>query len=232
VKHIVTAILIITVTASGYAERFMRDDFEDLLGWEQFRFVGVAKDSIYRIHRDGDGSFLEIESRGGASSLLSLRSFNVYEYPTIEWRWRVDGVLANGDIARRSGDDYPVRVYVLFRYDPSRIGPLLRLQYNTVRLLYGRYPPHAGINYVWANRDDISMPFVRNAHSRRAVMYVMDAGDQDAGQWRVHRRNIVEDYRRAFGEDPPAEAKVAIMGDGDNTGESERSWLDYIEIRR
>jgi hypothetical protein len=37
---------------------------------------------------------------------------------------------------------------------------------------------------------------------------------------------------KAFGEDPPSVANLAIMNDSDNTGESAVSYIDYIEIYR
>jgi hypothetical protein len=45
-------------------------------------------------------------------------------------------------------------------------------------------------------------------------------------------RNILRDYRRAFGEHPPAMARVAIMNDPDNTGESSVSYLDSLWIEQ
>ena len=41
--------------------------------------------------------------------------------------------------------------------------------------------------------------------------------------------NVLEDYRKAFGKDPPAMAGLAVMSDTDNTGESAEAYLDFIE---
>lgn len=38
--------------------------------------------------------------------------------------------------------------------------------------------------------------------------------------WVTETRNVYEDYKRAFGKDPPMISGVAIMTDTDNTGES------------
>ena len=45
-------------------------------------------------------------------------------------------------------------------------------------------------------------------------------------------RVFLEDYRRAFGEDPPAEASLAIMNDSDDTGQSAVSFVEFIEVFR
>ena len=44
--------------------------------------------------------------------------------------------------------------------------------------------------------------------------------------------NILDDYRKAFGKDPPAIAGLAVMSDTDNTAESAVVYLDFIEIGR
>jgi Ca2+-binding EF-hand superfamily protein len=48
----------------------------------------------------------------------------------------------------------------------------------------------------------------------------------------VEERNVVEDYRRAFGSDPPARATLGIMNDSDNTKEASVAYVGFIEIYR
>jgi hypothetical protein len=61
---------------------------------------------------------------------------------------------------------------------------------------------------------------------------VVESGTADLNQWRSERRNIFEDYRRAFGEDPPMITGVAIMTDSDNTGESATAWYGDIVFKQ
>jgi hypothetical protein len=44
------------------------------------------------------------------------------------------------------------------------------------------------------------------------------------------KRNLLEDYRKCFGEDPPKAGAVAIMTDTDNTGEQAVAWYGLIHI--
>ena len=39
-----------------------------------------------------------------------------------------------------------------------------------------------------------------------------------------------DDYRKAFGKDPPKTASIAIMNDSDNTGEAAVSYVEFIEV--
>ncbi|MGH8593618.1 MAG: DUF3047 domain-containing protein, partial [Gammaproteobacteria bacterium] len=51
-------------------------------------------------------------------------------------------------------------------------------------------------------------------------------------QWRSEQRNIFDDYRRAFGKDPPMITGVALMTDSDNTGESASAWYGDIVFKQ
>jgi hypothetical protein len=45
-------------------------------------------------------------------------------------------------------------------------------------------------------------------------------------------RNIYEDYKKAFGQEPPMISGVAIMTDTDNTGESAIAYYGDILFRK
>jgi hypothetical protein len=63
------------------------------------------------------------------------------------------------------------------------------------------------------------------------VRYILlRKGSALAGTWQEEKVDIVADYREAFRTDPPAKARIAIMNDSDNTGESSVSWIEYIEV--
>jgi hypothetical protein len=87
------------------------------------------------------------------------------------------------------------------------------------------------INYIWSNRlpRDSALP---NTYTGNAMMLALRSGDADSGQWVVERRNLVEDFRRLFGEDPPDEAVVAVMTDTDQTQETAEAWYDDIRLSR
>jgi hypothetical protein len=51
-------------------------------------------------------------------------------------------------------------------------------------------------------------------------MIVVEGGSTNLNTWITEERNVYEDYKRAFGEEPPMISGVAIMTDTDNTGES------------
>jgi hypothetical protein len=64
------------------------------------------------------------------------------------------------------------------------------------------------------------------------MMIAVESGSEKINQWVTQRRNLLEDYRKAFQTDPPMISGVAIMTDTDNTGESATAYYGDIIFRR
>ncbi|HAZ08403.1 MAG TPA: hypothetical protein DCZ01_07775 [Elusimicrobia bacterium] len=169
-------------------------------------------------------------SKAAASGLIFRLAQDAAKLPILRWRWRVSHSLAKGDEKTKAGDDYAARIYVTFRYDPSKVGAGAQIKYGFAKTFYGEHPPHAGINYIWANRlpKGESTP---NPYTDRVMMVAVHSGDGEAGKWIADERNILEDYRKLFKEDPPPLAGIAVMTDTDNTGSQAEAWYADIELR-
>ena len=174
---------------------------------------------------------LRAEAHAAASGLVYKHTFDVARYPILTWRWKTEAVYAKGDARRKDGDDYPIRVYVVFKYDPRRAGFRMRTAYGLAKQLYGEYPPHSSLNYIWANREQ-EQRILSSPYTDRSKMVIRRAGTNDIGRWVEERVNILDDYRSAFGEDPPSEASLAIMTDSDNTEENGVAFVDFIMLGR
>jgi hypothetical protein len=98
-------------------------------------------------------------------------------------------------------------------------------------MLYGEYPPHSSLNYIWESKRH-EKDILTNTYASEVKLIVLQAGNENAGKWMEQEVSIVDDYKEAFGETPPPLASIAIMNDSDNTGESSVSYIDYIEISK
>ncbi|HHO48363.1 MAG TPA: DUF3047 domain-containing protein [Desulfobacteraceae bacterium] len=211
------------------AEPFIREDFDSLADWEPVTFPKIEKHTRYRIRNTGDGSILEAMSSASASGIRHRQEFDVYSYPVVRWRWKVDNVYEKGDVERKSGDDYPLRVYIMFKYDPAAASLGEKLQYGIAKVVYGAYPPQSSLNYVWASKPHPENIYP-SPYTDRARLIILRSGEEDTGTWVEEEVNIIEDYEKAFGARPPATASLAIMNDSDDTGEAAVSFMDYIYV--
>jgi hypothetical protein len=60
-------------------------------------------------------------------------------------------------------------------------------------------------------------------------MLEVASGADGLGRWQTVRRNIADDYRRAYGAEPGTLLGVAVMTDTDNTGA--KAVGQYADIR-
>ena len=69
---------------------------------------------------------------------------------------------------------------------------------------------------------------IDNPFTSFARMIVVQSGNSGVGQWLDEKRNVYQDYVRAFAEEPPPVNSVAIMTDTDNTGEQATAYYGDI----
>ena len=208
-----------------------RENFDSLAQWEPLTFPKIKAHSTYTLVKEEGKSILKAESRASASAIVYHRTFNIYENPRIRWRWKVEQLSDWGDPREKARDDYPIRVYVMFSYDPAQASLGDRLIYGAAKTIYGKYPPHSTLNYVWTGHH-VPDRMIASPYTEKARIVILEKGKERVGQWVEESVHVLDDYRKAFGKDPPAMAGLAIMSDTDNTGESTSAYIDFIEAGR
>jgi hypothetical protein len=205
------------------------EDFATLDNWRPLLFSKSKPPTRYSIESAGNDHYLRADSHASASAMVWKNEFDVYHYHRAKWRWKISNVYKKGDSGDKSGDDYPIRVYILFKYDPEKASIVDRVTYSFAKTVYGEYPPHSTLAYVWANKENVA-PLFKSPYTDKVRMIPLERGDAHAGQWREAEVDFLADYRRAFGADPPSAVSIAIMNDSDNTGEQSVSYVTHIEV--
>ncbi len=196
-------------------------------GWQSLDFDSIQNKTAYFLSRDENITAVKAISHASASGLFKPFVLSPEKYPILKWNWKIENVLAGGNVMTKEGDDYPARIYVAFDYDPQRLIGSERLKYRLYSLLHNKPPPLAVINYVWGSHAPVGTR-VANAYSTRVKMIVVQSGKEKTKQWLTEERNIYQDYLQAFGEPPGNITGIAIMTDTDNTRESATAWYGDI----
>lgn len=224
-----SVLLISTLCIASDNNVLLHEDFKDLSKWIPLTFPKIESHSLYTAESNGTISYLKASSSNSASALLYKETFNVYDYPKIKWTWKVDNVYKKAVISEKSGDDYPIRLYIMFQYDPSNSTFFEKIKYKTAKLIYGQYPPLAGLNYVWSSQET-TMKYYASPYTDKAIMFPLEKGSKNIGKWITESVDLLEDYREVFKKEPPKNVSIAIMSDSDNTKESAISYITDIEI--
>lgn len=230
-----TISLLLGLAASGRAAAdstpFFRDDFENRTAWADWIFPKIPKTTEYVIVAGDDGSALRIVSDRSASGLLSREAFTVpaEQAYRVRWRWRVDEPPSAADPRTKPGDDYAVRVYVIYERPEKEAGWLERYALRKAPFRELGYLPVRSLAYVWTETTGLPAYF-ENPYTDRVIMLPRTYERAERGQWREIEIDPVADYRRITGEEAPRRFRLALMGDADNSASRSVAWLDWIEV--
>ncbi|AOY90317.1 hypothetical protein BKP64_15455 [Marinobacter salinus] len=197
--------------------------------WEPLEFPKIDQHSRYELVTESGVQVIRAQTAGGASGLIARLDLTPSDSLILSWRWKVSNVFEKGDAREKSGDDYPARIYVAFAFEPDKAGFFERAKRKAVEVVFGETLPGNALNYIWANalpKGDI----VPNPYTDKTMMVAVNSGTGQVGEWVTVERDIVADYRKAFGEAPPPLVGIAIMSDSDNTGETATAWYGDISL--
>jgi hypothetical protein len=200
-------------------------------GWSPFVVSPFASRTEYRLVNGNPGAVLEARADGSASGFYRRIHIDPRLHPVIEWRWRILEPLAGTDPRVPSRDDSPARLVICFHGDPKRLDIGER---NTLRLykaLTGEMLPYAMLMYVWASDAPVGT-VASSGYTDKIQMIVVENGGSRTGNWREFRRNVLEDYRHAFGEEPSDIVAVGVMTDADDTRAKTRAQYGDITFRQ
>ncbi len=209
---------------------FLSEDFRSMDAWKNVFFQASVRHTKFTIQKENNVCYLRAESNNSSSALFYNKPFNVYSFPYLSWEWKVSNVYKKGDLSKKDGDDSPARFHVVFEFEPDSAGFLENMKYRAAKLVYGEYPPHSSLDYLWASRKH-KKRVMDNAYSARSKMVLLRQGKENLGIWLTESVNLLEDYKRFFGKNPPLFARIAIMNDSDNTAESSVSCFKNIILR-
>jgi len=212
-----------------FSEATPGEEFPD--GWKPLTFKKIPRHTDYTLVKEDDRVVVQAVSDKSSSGITREIKIDPKEYPIVQWEWKVANILKKGDVSKKEGDDYPARIYITFLYDSSLVGFFGKAKYEVVRLLYGQYPPLGAINYIWESKAPVGT-VVPNPFTEQVVMFVVESGSDKLGTWVIEERNVYEDYKKAFGQDPPLISGVAIMTDTDNTEESATAYFGDIVFKK
>jgi hypothetical protein len=191
----------------------------------------LKRSTEFRLVEDEGGVAMLATADASASGLQFDTSANPREYPWLEWRWKIPQLIANANNTLAHVEDSPARVIVTFEGGREDLPAFEQINYDLALAITGNRMPYATLMYVWENRLPEGA-IVTHHMTSRVKMVVAGSGTDNLGVWHDERHNVLEDYRRAFGEEPPRIKSVGIMSDSDNTGAHVCAYFGDIRFLR
>ena len=175
------------------------------LGWKLEEREGKAEVGI---EEEEDNFYLRFVSRNSSFGLKKKLKFKIEDFPILSWRWKVSKLPEGGDVRKKSTDDQAAQVYVAFPKFPATINTRL-------------------IGYIWENEAPKGSMVTSKRWSKLKYIVLRDKTDQ-LNQWVMERRNVYEDYKKLFEEDPPKVGGISLYINSQHTESDAESCFDDV----
>ena len=198
--------------------------------WQPYILSHLKRRTEYRAVAQDGVIVMKAVADSSASGLSQQLKLDCRDTPYLTWKWNVSHILAEANNAF-GPDDAPARVIVAFEGDKSKWNFEDQAFADRIMALTGNVIPYATLMYIWSNGDPEGS-IIENRHTSRIKMVVAETGPGKLGEWVNEKRNLYEDYKRAFGEEPGKVISIGIMSDTDNTGQKVTTYYGDIAFTR
>lgn len=179
-------------------------------GWKGQTWGSPAYDMT--VVQEDSRRVLHLKSQGESSTITREVSIDVKDTPILEWRWKVVTLPKGADVRSKETDDEAIQLYVTFPRFPTQLRSRI-------------------IGYIW----DTAAPqgsIVKSGKSGLVTYVVVRSGAQGLGEWQTETRNVYEDYKRIYGEEPGELKGISIAIDSDDTRSRAEAYIGEIVFRR
>ena len=194
--------------------------------WHPWKLSQFKSPSHYELVDEAGGIVVKANAQASASGLIHFLDVDPHATPLLNWRWKVMDL----NPTETSADDSPVRIVVSFAGDLDKLSFSDRLFYDSFRLFAGQQLPYAALMYVWGSRTP-KEGIVPNRYTSRIKILAVENGRGKLGSWQAVTRNVHEDFKRAFGEEPGTIISVGILTETDDDRRPMEAYYGDITFR-
>lgn len=199
--------------------------------WEPYTILRGNAPTEYRVVELDGTAVVEANGREGGSGLYRRLRIDPRRHPILEWRWQVPAPAPGEPPLGLTSSRSPMaRLSLAFHGDTARLDFDDRAKLRLAKALTVHGLPYASLVYVWMH-DVPAETVLHSPHTARVRLLVVESGARRAGEWVSVRRNVLEDYRRAFGEEPADIVSVGLMSDHGDDGSPRRTFYGDITFR-
>ena len=188
-------------------DRFSGDEGKNGIptGWELEKKAGEEDISI---EQEGDNFVLHFVSKEASFGVKKKLEFQIQEYPFLNWNWKVTQLPDGGDVRKKDVDDQAAQVYIAFPKFPAMTNTRL-------------------IGYIWENEAPKGSVVTSPRWSKLKYIVLRDKTDK-LNSWIKEQRNVYEDYKMVFKEEPPEVGGVSLYINSQHTKSVAESYFDDV----
>jgi Protein of unknown function (DUF3047) len=182
-------------------------------GWQGGQTWGLPQYDMTIEENDGQ-RVVHLRSKIESSTVSKdiKGKIDLKETPILEWSWKAVTLPRGADSRKKNTDDQAAQLYVSWPRFPQAVRSQI-------------------IGYIW----DTSAPagsFVKSQKTGMVTYVVVRSGPTDLGKWLTERRNVADDFRKIYGEQPDGPGAISIAIDSDDTSSSAESYFGRILFKK
>jgi hypothetical protein len=157
---------------------------------------------------------LHMKSAGDSSNInKDIRGMmHLAETPVLEWTWKVVALPKGADARRAETDDEAAQLYVVWPKFPQAVRSQI-------------------IGYIWDSTAPVGSVF-KSKKTGTVTYVVVRSGPKDLGKWVTERRNVLEDFKRIYGNEVEDPGGVSIGIDSDDVKGTAETFVGPIQFRK
>lgn len=157
----------------------------------------MSKEEYFVVQREGGNKFLRAVTKDRAHRLIlmneHLGGWRLSDHPHLRWDWRAHRLPQGAREDSEKTNDTGAAIYVTFSRD-----------------WLGR---PKSIKYTYSS----TLPVGTVVDYGRLQVIVVSSANDGIGRWKTIERDVVADYRRVFGGDPPDKPVSVMLWSDSNT---------------
>ncbi|MBO5762862.1 MAG: DUF3047 domain-containing protein [Lentisphaeria bacterium] len=173
----------------------------------------LVPETRFRVTSAEDGStVLLVEAKHSTGMLMTMPKVSIEKYPILRWRWRVRNLPPEKDAKGKPVDEQAAAIY---------FGMRAPLEFKS-------------LSYRWETETQKGheKDFSYGAGTVRVRSFCMRNQETPLNEWQIEERNVAEDFRRAFGANPPDHYVIGVGANSQYTDSHTFAEIDWIELKQ
>jgi Protein of unknown function (DUF3047) len=179
-------------------------------GWQKQRWGSPNYD--FAVVEEEGRRVLHLKSAGDSSNISKeiKGKVSLKDTPILEWTWKVAALPQGADSRKKETDDQAAQLYVTWPRFPEAVRSRI-------------------IGYIW----DTAAPagaVIKSQKTGTVTYIVLRSGPGEAGKWLTERRNVRDDFKKVYGEEPDDPGVLSFGIDSDDVKDTAESFMGAIRF--
>jgi Protein of unknown function (DUF3047) len=180
-------------------------------GWKAQNWGSPKND--FQVVAEGADRALHMRCNDDGSTISKEIKVDIKQHPVLQWKWKATVLPKGADSRHKATDDQAAQIYVTFPRFPNAVRSRI-------------------IGYVWDTVAPVGLT-IPSEKTGTVTYVIVRSGPGELGKWLSESRNVYEDYKRIYKEEPGEQVgAVSIASDCNDVHDRAESFMGPILFKK